>query len=347
MAYDLNDLWGWIQRLVRRVERLESGAMLENASITNGRLRIIAGTLRVDSGGRLEVVGTVQIDGTTTVTGTFDVSGPWNLTGNGTITGATSISGNVTVTGKLTQNGEWELNGNGKIQGNVDVTGGGKIRAGQLTISPTGDGGRIEFPGGRYLSAGGDAIAVINGARGIVVGTSQITLLGVPTGTVDAVSHWLGMTAFGQLVAVPKGSGGPTGSGLLRWPFDLSTVTNEFNTTDPAYTPPGHRGIDFGIAAGTPIPAAGAGTVLAVGFDSERGYFVILNHGDRDGRILTTRYYHLIGPSPLAEGAAVAKSETVGSVGSTGMSTGPHLHWETRYDGAAENPRAVMAVYGE
>ncbi|WP_242085976.1 M23 family metallopeptidase [Microbacterium lacticum] len=353
MAYDLNDLWGWIQRLVRRVERLESGAMLENASVTSGRVRFIGGELRIDSGGQAIIEGTLSVEGVSTVTGTFTVSGPWTMSGAGVISGATSITGNVTIggdttiTGKLLQNGTWELNGNGKIQGDVDVTGGGKIRAGQLTISPTGDGGRIEFPGGRYLSAGNDGIAVLNGARGIVVGTSQITLLGVPTGTVDAVSHWLGMTAFGQLVAVPKGSGGPTGSGLLRWPFDLSTVTNEFDTTDPAYTPPGHRGIDFGIAAGTPIPAAGAGTVLAVGFDSERGYFVILNHGDRDGRILTTRYYHLIGPSPLAEGAAVAKSETVGSVGSTGMSTGPHLHFETRYDGVAENPRAVMAVYGE
>lgn len=359
MAFDLNEAWGWIQRLIRRVERIESGAFLENASITSGRLRVIGGVLRVDSGGRVEIVGTLEIDGATeisgvtgitgptTVTGSFTVSGPWEMTGNGTITGATSISGNVTVTGKLTQNGEWELNGNGKIQGDVDVTGGGKIRAGQLTISPTGDGGRIEFPGGRYLSAGSDAIAVLNGARGLVVGTSQITLLGVPTGTVDAVSHWLGMTAVGQLVAVPKGSGGPTGSGLLRWPFSLDLVTNEFNTTDPAYDPPGHRGIDFGAASGTPIPAAGAGTVLAVGYDSERGYFVILDHGVRDGRTLTTRYYHLIAPSALVEGAAIAKSATVGSVGSTGMSTGPHLHFETRYDGVAENPRAVMAVYGE
>lgn len=346
MARDLNALWDWVDRVVRRIERVESGAFLENSSITNGRLRIVGGTLRVDSGGTVSIDGTLTVDGVTTVTGRFTVMGPWELSGDGEITGDVTITGNVTSTGKLTQNGEWELNGGGKIQGDVDVTGGGKIRAGNLTISPAGD-GRVEFPGGRYLSAGDDAIAVLNGARGLVVGTGGLSLLGVPSGTVDGVSHWLGMSAFGQLIAVPKGSGGPTGSGLLRWPFSLDLVTNEFNTTDPAYDPPGHRGIDFGAASGSPIPAAGAGTVLAVGYDSERGYFVILDHGIRDGRQLTTRYYHLIAPSALVEGAAIAKSATVGSVGSTGMSTGAHLHFETRYDGVAENPRAVMAVYGE
>lgn len=211
MAYDLNDLWGWIQRLVRRVERLESGAMLENASITNGRLRIISGTLRVDSGGRLEVVGTVQIDGTTTVTGTFNVSGPWNLTGNGTITGATSISGNVTITGDLT------LAGSGKFtSGNVRIEGGrvyvgaggnlividgatGKITAGSLTIDPASNGGSVKFAGGPevYASEGmlslystsGGAFAELGsvaklsgpGTRWVEVNGSGFTLVGLPT----------------------------------------------------------------------------------------------------------------------------------------------------------------------
>lgn len=188
---DLNDLWGWVQRLVRRVERLESGAMLENASITNGRLRIIAGTLRVDSGGRLEVVGTVQIDGTTTVTGTFTVSGPWNLTGNGTITG------NVTISGKLVQNGEWELNGNGKIQGNVDVVGGGKIKAGNVEITPSAAGGSVNFGGSRGINAGSGFMGIYDGSRfivfnasgialnaggpNVVIGSSSIQISGLPT----------------------------------------------------------------------------------------------------------------------------------------------------------------------
>lgn len=187
MAYDLNDLWGWIQRLVRRVERLESGAMLENASITNGRLRIIAGTLRVDSGGRLEVVGTVQIDGATTVTGTFTVSGPWNLTGNGTITGNVTISGTVQLTGNMT------------VTGNINVTGAGRVTIGAMTLDPSSNGGSLKFSGGPevyasgamlalYSTSGGafielGSVAKINGpgARYIEINSTGIRFAGLPT----------------------------------------------------------------------------------------------------------------------------------------------------------------------
>lgn len=173
---DLNDAWGWIQKLVRRVSRLESGAMLENSSISNGRMRFIGGLLRVDSGGSVQIVGTLSIDGTTAVTGTFTVSGPWNLTGNGTITG------NVTATGTLTQNGPWNLNGTGTIAGNVTqtgsltVAGGGTITAGAVTITPSG-GGRVQAGtvamdggggyGGRVFSTG--ATLMLDASGSVIV----------------------------------------------------------------------------------------------------------------------------------------------------------------------------------
>lgn len=345
---------GEFEALLRRVRALETQSPLESSSVENGRVRFIGGLLRVDAGGRVEIVGTLLVDGETTVTGTFNVNGPWQIAGDGSITGAASITGDVTITGPLKVDGAWELNGTGeivgatKLTGDLSVTGAGRVKVGAaMTLDPSTDGGAVTFTGGRRLSAGDGAIALLNGLNGLVVGSGAVTLLGVPNGTAEDVDYWLGMSSLGQLRRVPKGSGGPTGAGLFRWPFPLSSVSKEFDTTDPAYTPPGHRGIDFAQAGGTPIPAAGSGTVLVAGFDSERGNFVILDHGSRDGRAITSRYYHLQAPSPLRAGDAVSKGQMIGLVGTTGLSTGNHLHFELRYGGVAENPRAVMAVYGE
>lgn len=192
MLRDLNEAWGWIQRLVRRVSRLESGAMLENASITNGRLRIIGGTLRVDSGGSVVIVGTLAIDGTTTVTGTFTVSGPWNLSGTGTISGNVTITGNVTATGTLTQNGPWNLNGVGTIagnvtqtgnttqQGNVTLTGGGKVTAGNVRVEPNklvvgGADGDTTFTNSQIQFANGGIVATdSSGGISMRVGSARV-----------------------------------------------------------------------------------------------------------------------------------------------------------------------------
>ncbi|MBE7952901.1 polymer-forming cytoskeletal protein [Microbacterium sp. R1] len=213
MLRDLSDAWGWLQRIIRRIDRLESGAPLENASITNGRLRIIGGTLRVDSGGSVVIVGTLSIDGTTTVTGNFKVTGPWTLEGNGTITGNVTIAGNVSATGEWTQIGEWHLNGHGSITGDVDITGiltlmselrvsnAGKITVGSMTLDPTTRGGSVKFAGGPEVYASGTALSLYSGAlngasvelspglakvsaggaRWIEVNASGFRLVGLPT----------------------------------------------------------------------------------------------------------------------------------------------------------------------
>lgn len=163
MADDLSDDSREILNLKRDVRRLQAARPLENASVTNGRLRFIGGTLRVDSGGRAEIVGTLQVDGSTIVTGTFRLEGAWTFTGNGTITG------NVTIAGKLTQNGPWEFVGAGKITGNVDVTGtirvlaGGKIQVGNIVIDPTISGGAIAFANGAQVFTDGSTIQVYKG----------------------------------------------------------------------------------------------------------------------------------------------------------------------------------------
>ena len=162
---NLNDFGRWIEDIKREIARLKSGAFLERASITNGRLRIIGGTLLVDSGGLVQIVGTLQVDGTTTVTGTFTVSGPvdiigtFQVSGPWTFTGAGEITGDYTVTGKVTQVGDmdidgvltvngdgWSITGDGEISGRVNLTGsfevatGGYIRVGPVRISGASEG---------------------------------------------------------------------------------------------------------------------------------------------------------------------------------------------------------------
>lgn len=143
------------RNLKDRVRRLENTLMLQNSSISEGRMRFIGGLLRVDSGGRVEIVGTLQIDGSTIVTGTFDITGAVSMTGAVDITGPLTISGDVSMTGAvgidgpLTVSGEWEITGDGEIAGNVSLTGdmeiaeGGTFKAGGITISEE-EGGLVE-----------------------------------------------------------------------------------------------------------------------------------------------------------------------------------------------------------
>ncbi|WP_194763971.1 hypothetical protein [Microbacterium sp. UFMG61] len=150
MADDLNrKLQAQLDGLRKDIDRLKRTNHLEAASVTSGRVRFIGGLLRVDSGGRVEIVGTLEIDGTTTVTGSFTVTGPWGLEGDGTITGDVIISGDVTSTGTLTQNGPWNMNGAGTIAGNVTQTGDTDQR-GNVTVR---NGGKITVKGG-----GGDVV---------------------------------------------------------------------------------------------------------------------------------------------------------------------------------------------
>ncbi|HSI93299.1 MAG TPA: M23 family metallopeptidase [Jiangellaceae bacterium] len=97
-----------------------------------------------------------------------------------------------------------------------------------------------------------------------------------------------------------------------------------------------HTGIDIGIGDGF-IYAADHGVVVEATWNDAYGYMVIVDHGVIDGQHVSTLYAHQPGLS-VDVGMPVAKGDPIGSIGSTGLSTGPHLHFEVRVGGAPVNP---------
>lgn len=94
-----------------------------------------------------------------------------------------------------------------------------------------------------------------------------------------------------------------------------------------------HEGVDFQATIGTPVLAAADGVVLFAGFHPQYGYMIDIDHGND----LVTRYAHT-SKLLVKEGDVVRRGRKIAEVGSTGRSTGPHLHFEVRIKGAAQNP---------
>lgn len=94
-----------------------------------------------------------------------------------------------------------------------------------------------------------------------------------------------------------------------------------------------HNGVDFAAPSGTPILAAYGGTVVGAAYNSSMGNYVMINHGDG----LYTIYMHA-SALYVSQGQTVSKGEQIAAVGSTGRSTGPHLHFSVRVNGEYVNP---------
>jgi murein DD-endopeptidase MepM/ murein hydrolase activator NlpD len=116
-------------------------------------------------------------------------------------------------------------------------------------------------------------------------------------------------------------------------------VTSGFGIRIDPFTrgPALHAGIDFRADPGSPVRAAGAGTVVTAEYSGGYGNLVEVDHGHG----VTTRYAHL-SRIAVREGQSLAAGAVIGRVGSTGRSTGPHLHYETRIDGEAVDPQRFL-----
>lgn len=98
--------------------------------------------------------------------------------------------------------------------------------------------------------------------------------------------------------------------------------------------PTPHKGNDYAATRGTPIYAAAAGTVIIAGYSNSAGNWVVIDHGDG----LVTKYMHMYANPLVVSGQKVAKGQKIGGVGTTGQSTGNHLHFQVERNGVAVSP---------
>jgi len=135
--------------------------------------------------------------------------------------------------------------------------------------------------------------------------------------------------AAAAVSASPSGSTGPVGSYGLQWPLS-GPVTREFG-----YQPGGfHPGIDIAPGYGSPIYAAGDGVVIYAGWESGYGNYTCIDHGSN----ISSCYGHQ-SEIDVSVGQTVHRGQFIGREGSTGNSTGPHVHFEIRVSGEVNNPR--------
>ena len=126
----------------------------------------------------------------------------------------------------------------------------------------------------------------------------------------------------------------------LRKPVegDLDESSGFGVRTDPFIGKPAmHTGIDFRGDSGDPVHATAAGTVTDAGWSGGYGRMVEIDHGNG----FATRYGHL-SKIDVKVGQSIKIGQVIGEIGSTGRSTGPHLHYETRIDGDAVNPQKFL-----
>lgn len=163
-----------------------------------------------------------------------------------------------------------------------------------------------------------------------------VTPAGGASATVPAPTPSLVSTAMPTAAPMPTvpAAAGAKRIPVLAWPIALQAprivISQGFR--------PGHRGIDIAAPTGTAIKAMAAGVVKSVEkAETLYGWKIIVDHGDG----VHTWYAHL-SAFAVAEGDRIQAGQTIGSVGSTGLSTGPHLHFELRVDDVQLDPRTVL-----
>ncbi|MGE3770240.1 MAG: peptidoglycan DD-metalloendopeptidase family protein [Bdellovibrionales bacterium] len=180
-------------------------------------------------------------------------------------------------------------------------------------------------------------------ARGDNIGDGQVIFATIETGG-KSVRMYRYEYEKGQFDYFDE-SGKTAKRGLLRTPVDGARITSRFGMRNHpllGYSKM-HAGIDFGASAGTPIYAAGDGTITKLGWNGSYGKYVQIRHNGN----ISTAYAHASGfPRSLKVGDKVKQGQVIAYVGSTGRSTGPHLHYEIHVNGRKVNPMTVNIPTG-
>ena len=129
----------------------------------------------------------------------------------------------------------------------------------------------------------------------------------------------------------------PSGSGRLSNPCPSAYISSEFGTSPGGIGSTNHKGRDYATGTGSPIYAAASGTVTTVSYNVARGNYVVINHGNG----LSTLYQHC-SATYVSAGQSVSAGQNIAAVGTTGYSTGPHLHFEVWVNGTPVDPRLYL-----
>lgn len=125
------------------------------------------------------------------------------------------------------------------------------------------------------------------------------------------------------------------GTGYFINPLPGSSISSRYGSRSGGF----HRGQDMAKASGSSIKAADGGTVIFAGYNGSYGYMIDIDHGGG----FTTRYAHC-SELYVSSGEKVYQGKIIGAVGSTGVSTGPHLHFEVRKYGSTVNPASYIGI---
>lgn len=193
----------------------------------------------------------------------------------------------------------------------------------------------------------GDRIAVaferLRDPDGDLLGHGQLHHAALTLGG-EVLEVWRHTGPDGE-VAWYRADGGPLAGGFLRTPLDGARLTSGFGMRRHpvlGYSRR-HEGLDFAAPTGTPIFAAADGMVASARYERGYGRTVRLRHPNG----VETVYAHMSRfTRGLRAGERVRQGAVIGAVGSTGMSTGPHLHYEIRTAGRAQNPNQVALPNG-
>jgi murein DD-endopeptidase MepM/ murein hydrolase activator NlpD len=178
-------------------------------------------------------------------------------------------------------------------------------------------------------------------AKGKLVGDSTIVYAKL---TMDGKAHALYRVTFNDGTADYFDERGQSvRRALLRTPVAAAHITSGFGMRiHPllGYSKM-HKGIDFGAPIGTPIFAAGSGTIDEIGFKNGYGRYIRIRHNGT----MATAYAHMSRfAGNLFSGSRVSQGQVIGYVGMSGRATGPHLHFEVQVNGQQVNPMSVNAM---
>ncbi len=134
---------------------------------------------------------------------------------------------------------------------------------------------------------------------------------------------------------------------FLRAPLNFTRISSHFNLKrrhPVLHTIRAHRGTDYAAPTGTPVWASGDGKVKFAGWNGGYGKVVVIQHGQK----YSTKYAHLSRiKSGIRPGKKIRQGQTIGYVGTTGRSTGPHLHYEFLVNGVHRNSRTIKLPQAE